>query len=96
MKKEKQLTFSLKTRQKHKHMTTVCGLELFGGVSGGAVTSRCRYKSRHEGVRQEILLRRFCGEERGKYDGDYDSGRFGPRPRGGVQRVVRCGRSVSV
>ncbi|KAK8819184.1 hypothetical protein WA538_001758, partial [Blastocystis sp. DL] len=29
MKKEKQLTFSVKTRQKHKHMTTVCGLELF-------------------------------------------------------------------
>lgn len=30
MKKEKHLTFSVKTRQKHKHMTTVCGLELFG------------------------------------------------------------------
>ena len=30
MKKEKVLTFSVKVRQKRKHMTTVCGLELFG------------------------------------------------------------------
>ncbi|KAK8824058.1 Translation initiation factor SUI1 family protein [Blastocystis sp. ATCC 50177/Nand II] len=29
MKKEKILTFTLKTRQKHKHMTSVAGLELF-------------------------------------------------------------------
>ena len=41
MKKEKQLTFSVKTRQKHKHMTTVCGLELFGVTNGRGVTGRC-------------------------------------------------------
>ena len=31
-KREKELTFSLKTRQKRKHMTTVAGLELFGMI----------------------------------------------------------------
>ena len=41
MKKEKQLTFSVKTRQKHKHMTTVCGLELFGRVRRRSVIGRC-------------------------------------------------------
>lgn len=30
MKKEKELSFSIKTRQKRKHMTSVAGLELFG------------------------------------------------------------------
>ena len=34
-KREKELTFSLKTRQKRKHMTTVAGLELFGMSKDG-------------------------------------------------------------
>ena len=32
LKKEKELSFSLKTRQKRKHMTSVAGLELFGRI----------------------------------------------------------------
>lgn len=35
MKKDKVLTFSVKVRQKRKHMTTVAGLELFGTFRKG-------------------------------------------------------------
>lgn len=59
MKKEKELTFSVKTRQKHKHMTTVCGLELFGVIWRRELKSRCGYKGGNKGIWQEVLMRSF-------------------------------------
>ena len=55
MKKEKILTFTLKTRQKHKHMTSVAGLELFGLPFCSAVPYRCGHQGCHEGFWKEIL-----------------------------------------
>ena len=60
MKKEKILTFSLKTRQKHKHMTSVAGLELFGLRYLSVIPCRCGHQGCHEGIWKEILQRYVC------------------------------------
>lgn len=55
MKKEKQLTFSVKTRQKRKHITTVSGLELFGSIFLYKMKCRRGYQSGNQTLWQEVL-----------------------------------------
>lgn len=75
MKKEKILTFTLKTRQKHKHMTSVAGLELFGLPFCSAVPYRCGHQDCYEGFWKEVLQRSICWEECGESHGNHGAGR---------------------
>ena len=79
-KKEKVLTFSVKTRQKHKHMTSVAGLELFGLFPFLVLIRRCRHQGGNEGIWKEILKWSVGGEECREPYGDYGSGRYHAGP----------------